>query len=189
MQSILGKGLLPGGLKEGSRSEIYFSITDPRNPRFDGGYSGQVALRPYVFRSEIVVIVDVKMARSMGVCFQQTASYAVLTDQEIPAECISRIVDWNSRELYCRRPPVMADAVSTDAPASGNAGQRESPDQKFEDWLNTITADKDNMTRQCKLWTERGTIKCCSTTWPTTWRKSPGLFKVVISTCITCTST
>ena len=109
MDSILRSGLLAGGPsdKPGRRQHCYFSIADPRHacgrPKPNGKevVSG-VTSRPYKMHKELdaLYLIDVKRANEFGTQFFQTPSYAVLCDDNIPPECIVRVITMSGHTLY-----------------------------------------------------------------------------------------
>ena len=98
-QSIIRRGLMPGGQKREGRVEVYFSpmsITDDDTEKWNKAgcpatrlESGVVlALYPtHGERSEIVEI-DTKFARERGCKFAQSSSATVLTFEDVPPQAI-----------------------------------------------------------------------------------------------------
>ena len=147
IDSILRNGLLAGGVKswKGRRNHCYFSIMDNRNvargdpsvksARGDPcsgddededdkeGILRGVTTRPYPAHHtdlDTQYQIDVRRARELGLHFYQTPSCAVLCDECIPPECISKIIDWDGHVLY--RNADLSKCAPGDRPAYVQAG-------------------------------------------------------------------
>ena len=82
-----------------------------------------VTTRPYPTHHkdlDALYQVDIKRARELGLHFYQTPSCAVLCDECIPPECISKIIDWDGHTLY--RNEALATCAPGDRPAQVQVG-------------------------------------------------------------------
>jgi hypothetical protein len=171
----LENGIIPGGLHDGSdaRREVYFTTVDPLKaisgkkpvPNYN---RAQVA--PYKSgkqQGRCTIQVDVAMAESLGIEFYQMVhSFAVLTEQTIPPECITKIYDNISRYISYTEPksedlfaPEPEDHIQEETEtASGSGTKRKSPDDAGSDASQESTSGSKLKIKD----TRTDTIKCLS---------------------------
>ena len=60
----------------------------------------QVVLEPYAFDKPCQIVVDVEKAERCNVKFTQTPAFAILSNRDVPPECINRVIDSNGIVMF-----------------------------------------------------------------------------------------
>jgi hypothetical protein len=102
---------MPGGIN-GTRNETFFSAVFPGpdapcdEEKADEDFNYFTA-QPYyadLAKHDCVIWIDVAHATQLRAQFYQTSSFAVLTQDNIPADCIVQVTDLYNRVTYYSRP-------------------------------------------------------------------------------------
>ena len=111
-QSILGKGLIPGGKeKDNARQAVFLTPTNPFGNDLEEEEPHDVFTVPqkaaYVtnwkYDQNAVFWVRLSKAQDQGLEFWQTKSFAIMTFASIPGDCIDRVTSQNGERVDFER--------------------------------------------------------------------------------------
>ena len=111
-QSILGKGLIPGGKeKDKARQAVFRTPTNPfgddpeeEEPHDDFTVPQKAPhVTKWKFDQNAVFWVRLSKAQDQGLEFWQTKSFAIMTYATIPGDCIDRVTSQNGERVYFER--------------------------------------------------------------------------------------
>ena len=134
VSAIQAKGLIPGGTQEQGRGDVYFSILDPRawrsfpkEEKVRNFKKEVVVLKPYQYKADATIVVDMVAAYAAGLRFFQTPSAAVLCGSAIPPEFIVLITENRTGAILYSRKVTGEDKDDEPESSATNAGGNSSP--------------------------------------------------------------
>ena len=111
--SILGSGLIPGGQEDdNARQQVSFTPLGPfgnnpdeEKPHDDYTVPQKVHYKPYWKHNQDAVILYKKLssAQDQGLQFLQTKSFAIITHDTVPRDCIHREISKNGDRVSFER--------------------------------------------------------------------------------------